>query len=98
MNSSPVELTRTSRVPSSFSPTGVRCCMPRRSLASTCRPSLLQREPRASRATRRGTEEPGGAAYASAMGDQGTLLLVLDLVGIFVFAITGGLVAVRKRL
>ena len=32
------------------------------------------------------------------MGDQGTLLLVLDLAGIFVFAITGGLVAVRKRL
>jgi uncharacterized membrane protein YeiH len=32
------------------------------------------------------------------MGDQGTLLLVLDLGGIFVFAITGGLVAVRKQL
>ncbi len=32
------------------------------------------------------------------MGDQGTLLLVLDLAGIFVFAITGGLVAVRKQL
>jgi uncharacterized membrane protein YeiH len=32
------------------------------------------------------------------MGDQGTLLLVLDLGGIFVFAISGGLVAVRKRL
>ena len=32
------------------------------------------------------------------MGEQGTLLLVLDLSGIFVFAITGGLVAVRKRL
>jgi uncharacterized membrane protein YeiH len=32
------------------------------------------------------------------MGDQGTFLLVLDLAGIFVFAITGGLVAVRKRL
>jgi uncharacterized membrane protein YeiH len=31
------------------------------------------------------------------MGDQGSLLLVLDLAGIFVFAITGGLVAVRKR-
>ena len=31
------------------------------------------------------------------MGDQGTLLLVLDLAGIFVFALTGGLVAVRKR-
>jgi uncharacterized membrane protein YeiH len=32
------------------------------------------------------------------MGDQGTLLLTLDLAGIFVFAITGGLVAVRKQL
>jgi uncharacterized membrane protein YeiH len=32
------------------------------------------------------------------MGYQGTLLLVLDLGGIFVFAITGGLVAVRKQL
>jgi uncharacterized membrane protein YeiH len=31
------------------------------------------------------------------MGDQDTLLLVLDLAGIFVFAITGGLVAVRKQ-
>jgi uncharacterized membrane protein YeiH len=31
------------------------------------------------------------------MGDQGTLLLVLDLGGIFVFAVTGGLVAVRKQ-
>jgi uncharacterized membrane protein YeiH len=31
------------------------------------------------------------------MGDQGTLLLVLDLAGIFVFAVTGGLVAVRKQ-
>jgi uncharacterized membrane protein YeiH len=31
------------------------------------------------------------------MGDQGTLLLVLDLAGIFVFAITGGLVAVRRQ-
>ena len=32
------------------------------------------------------------------MGDQSTLLLVLDLSGIFVFAISGGLVAVRKEL
>jgi uncharacterized membrane protein YeiH len=32
------------------------------------------------------------------MGDQDTLLLVLDLAGIFVFAVTGGLVAVRKQL
>jgi uncharacterized membrane protein YeiH len=31
------------------------------------------------------------------MGDQGTFLLVLDLAGIFVFAVTGGLVAVRKQ-
>jgi uncharacterized membrane protein YeiH len=31
------------------------------------------------------------------MGDQDTLLLVLDLAGIFVFAVTGGLVAVRKQ-
>src|ERR1700712_4755126 len=31
------------------------------------------------------------------MGDQDTLLLVLDLVGIFVFAVSGGLVAVRKQ-
>ena len=31
------------------------------------------------------------------MGDQATLLLVLDLVGIFVFALSGGLVAVRKH-
>ncbi len=31
------------------------------------------------------------------MGDQGTLLLVLDLGGIFVFAVTGGLVGVRKQ-
>jgi len=31
------------------------------------------------------------------MGDQETLLLVLDLVGIFVFAVSGGLVAVRKQ-
>jgi uncharacterized membrane protein YeiH len=30
--------------------------------------------------------------------DPGALLVVLDLVGIFVFAISGGLVAVRKRL
>ncbi len=32
------------------------------------------------------------------MGDQGTLLVVLDLCGIFVFATTGALVGVRKRL
>lgn len=32
------------------------------------------------------------------MADQSTLLLVLDLSGIFVFAISGGLVAVRKQL
>jgi uncharacterized membrane protein YeiH len=32
------------------------------------------------------------------MPDQSPLLLVLDLVGIFVFAISGALVAVRKRL
>jgi len=32
------------------------------------------------------------------MADQGTLLVVLDLCGIFVFAITGALVGVRKRL
>jgi uncharacterized membrane protein YeiH len=32
------------------------------------------------------------------MGDQDLLLLVLDLVGIFVFALTGGIVAVRKQL
>jgi uncharacterized membrane protein YeiH len=32
------------------------------------------------------------------MGEQGTLLLVLDLCGIFVFAISGALVGVRKRL
>jgi len=32
------------------------------------------------------------------MGDQGTLLLVLDLCGIFVFAISGALVGVRKQL
>lgn len=32
------------------------------------------------------------------MEDPGALLVVLDLVGIFVFAISGGLVAVRKRL
>lgn len=32
------------------------------------------------------------------MGEQGTLLLVLDLCGIFVFAISGALVAVRKDL
>jgi uncharacterized membrane protein YeiH len=32
------------------------------------------------------------------MPDQSPLLLVLDLVGIFVFAISGGLVAVRKQL
>ncbi len=31
------------------------------------------------------------------MADQDTLLLVLDLAGIFVFAISGGLVAVRKQ-
>ena len=31
------------------------------------------------------------------MADQDTLLLVLDLAGIFVFAVTGGLVAVRKQ-
>ena len=31
------------------------------------------------------------------MGDQATLLLVLDLAGIFVFALSGGLVAVRKH-
>ena len=31
------------------------------------------------------------------MGDPDTLVLVLDLAGIFVFAITGGLVAVRRR-
>jgi len=31
------------------------------------------------------------------MGDQDTLLLVLDLAGIFVFAISGGLVAARRR-
>jgi uncharacterized membrane protein YeiH len=35
--------------------------------------------------------------YAAVMGDQGTLLLVLDLAGIFVFAVTGGLVAVRRQ-
>lgn len=32
------------------------------------------------------------------MGEQGTVLLVLELGGIFVFAISGALVAVRKRL
>ncbi len=32
------------------------------------------------------------------MGGQGTLLLVLDLCGIFVFALSGALVAVRKEL
>jgi uncharacterized membrane protein YeiH len=32
------------------------------------------------------------------MAEQSTLLLVLDLVGIFVFAISGALVAVRKQL
>ena len=32
------------------------------------------------------------------MGDQSTLLLVLDLCGIFVFAISGALVGVRKQL
>lgn len=36
--------------------------------------------------------------YAAAMGGQSVLLLVLDLSGIFVFAVTGALVAVRKRL
>jgi uncharacterized membrane protein YeiH len=35
--------------------------------------------------------------YAAVMGDEGTLLLALDLAGIFVFAITGGLVAVRRQ-
>jgi len=34
----------------------------------------------------------------SASTDAGVLLIVLDLVGIFVFAISGGLVAVRKDL
>lgn len=37
-------------------------------------------------------------SYAAAMGGQSVLLLVLDLSGIFVFAVTGALVAVRKRL
>jgi len=32
------------------------------------------------------------------MGSSSTLLLVLDLAGIFVFSVTGALVAVRKRL
>src|SRR4051794_27557985 len=60
-----------------------------RSFASTCGPSLLQREARLSRATRRST--------LRRMAGQDTLLLVLDLAGIFVFAITGGLVAVRRQ-
>lgn len=37
-------------------------------------------------------------SYAAPMGGQSVLLLVLDLSGIFVFAVTGALVAVRKRL
>lgn len=37
-------------------------------------------------------------ATAAAVADPGTLLIVLDMLGIFVFAITGGLVAIRKDL
>ncbi len=55
--------------------------------------SLLQPDLRLSGATRR-------APYPSTMGGENTstLLLVLDLSGIFVFAISGALVAVRKEL
>src|SRR6476661_5758239 len=85
VNSSPASLTRTSFCLSSVSPTSVRSCS---FMGWPCsvRVLLVVGSSLLPRVSREGTPHAG------------TVLVVLDLVGIFVFALTGALVAVRKEL
>src|SRR3954447_1150088 len=101
VNSSPAWLTRTSFCLSSVSPTSVRSCSfigspaPFRRSWSWARAYFLTcPAPGTPHAGRRPVlrSDAGRAPYPD------LVLVVLDLVGIFVFAITGALVAVRKDL